>query len=179
MSETKTQMAIESGTGELPGRVAGEQRFSVAREHLPEVAAAVVDELDARLALMVGEDDRAASGAYRLSYVFAPRAGGWVTLETAVYPIDPSFPSVTPLVPAAHWYEREVRDMFGLEPTGHPDPRRLVLHDDWPEDVHPLRKDFDPSVPVPRETLHRHAVPPAAWRGVRRDSGRADPCRGD
>jgi Ni,Fe-hydrogenase III large subunit/Ni,Fe-hydrogenase III component G len=150
------RVTIENGTGELPGRVAGEQRFKVAREQLPEAAAAVVDEFDARLALMVGEDDRAASGAYRLSYVFAPRAGGWVTLETAVYPIDPSFPSVTPLVPAAHWYEREVRDMFGLEPTGHPDPRRLVLHDDWPEDVHPLRKDFDPSVPVPRETVYRH-----------------------
>jgi Ni,Fe-hydrogenase III component G len=156
MSEARVPLTVERQTGELPGCVAGEQRFTVEREQLPMAAAAIVDELDARLALMVGEDDRAVSGTYRLSYVFAPRAGGWITLETAVYPIDPSFPSVTPFVPAAHWYEREVRDMFGLEPVGHPDPRRLVLHDDWPEDVHPLRKDFDPSIPVPRETIQRY-----------------------
>jgi Ni,Fe-hydrogenase III large subunit len=43
-----------------------------------------------------------------------------------------------------------VQDMFGLTATGHPDPRRLVMHDDWPDGVFPLRKDFDPGVPVPR-----------------------------
>jgi Ni,Fe-hydrogenase III large subunit len=53
-------------------------------------------------------------------------------------------------VPAAHWYEREVQDLLGLVPLGHPDPRRLVLHDDWPDGIHPLRKDFDPASPVPR-----------------------------
>lgn len=51
------------------------------------------------------------------------------------------FPSVTPRVPAAVWGEREIRDMYGLIPVGLPDQRRLVLPDDWPEDMHPLRKD--------------------------------------
>ena len=37
--------------------------------------------------------------------------------------------------------EREIRDMYGLIPVGQPDQRRLVLPDDWPEDMHPLRKD--------------------------------------
>ncbi len=27
-------------------------------------------------------------------------------------------------------------------PDGHPDPRRLMLADDWPEGVYPLRRDF-------------------------------------
>jgi Ni,Fe-hydrogenase III large subunit len=99
---------------------------------------------------MVVEDERASSDAYRLSYVFAPPGGGWLTLETLVPAHEPAFPSVTPFVPAAHWYEREAQDMFGLVAVGHPDPRRLVLHDDWPDNVHPLRKDFDPSLPVPR-----------------------------
>lgn len=137
-------------TGQLDTRMPNEHRFSVARESLPDACKAVVDHLDARLALMVGEDDRATSGAYRLSYIFAPRDGGWLTLETHVDPADPVFPSVTPLVPAAHWYEREVQDMFGLVAEGHPDPRRLVHHDDWPDDVYPLRKDFDPRAPIPR-----------------------------
>lgn len=43
--------------------------------------------------------------------------------------------------PAAVWGEREVRDMYGLVPVGLPDERRLVLPDDWPDELYPLRKD--------------------------------------
>ena len=39
------------------------------------------------------------------------------------------------------WGEREIRDMYGLIPVGLPDERRLVLPDDWPEEMYPLRKD--------------------------------------
>lgn len=131
-------------------RVPGEIRVEVPLTELAPACAAVVDETQARLALMVAEDDRASSGCYRLSYVFAQPQGGWLTLETYVPEAESAFPSVTPFVPAAHWYEREAQDMFGLTAVGHPDPRRLVLHDDWPDGVHPLRKDFDPSRPVPR-----------------------------
>ncbi|HUG15735.1 MAG TPA: NADH-quinone oxidoreductase subunit C [Thermomicrobiales bacterium] len=104
----------------------------------------------ARLATMIGEDDRAASGAFRLSYVFALPGAAWHTVETLVDASAPEFPSVTRAIPAANWHEREVQDMLGLVAVGHPDPRRLVLHDDWPDDVYPLRKDFDSSQPVPR-----------------------------
>jgi Ni,Fe-hydrogenase III large subunit len=40
--------------------------------------------------------------------------------------------------------------MLGLTPTGHPDPRRLVLHEDWPQGLYPWREDFDRSQKVPR-----------------------------
>jgi Ni,Fe-hydrogenase III large subunit len=59
-----------------------------------------------------------------------------------VEPTDPRIDSITPIIPGANWSEREVRDMIGVEPVGHPDPRRLVLPDDWPQDLFPLRKDF-------------------------------------
>ncbi|MEZ4568741.1 MAG: NADH-quinone oxidoreductase subunit C [Thermomicrobiales bacterium] len=144
--QTDAQASRDNPRGNQPA----ERHVAVDPDQLPAAAASIVSELDARLAFMVGEDDRSNSGHYRLSYVFAPASGGWMTLETLVEPAEASFPSITPLVPAAHWYEREVQDMFGLTPAGHPDPRRLVLHDDWPEGVHPLRKDFDPSLPVPR-----------------------------
>ncbi|RIK41915.1 MAG: NADH-quinone oxidoreductase subunit F [Chloroflexi bacterium] len=145
--------------GELERRMSNETRFAVAPDTLPNACLAVVEHLNARLALMVGEDERASSGMFRLSYTFAVAQGQWLTLETLIDPAEPAFPSVTPLVPAAHWYEREVQDMFGLTAVGHPDPRRLVHHDDWPDGLHPLRKDFDPSLPVPRvdrpaETFH-------------------------
>ena len=49
--------------------------------------------------------------------------------------------TITPVAPAAILYEREVFDLLGIEFVGHPDPRRLILPEEWPEDDHPLRRD--------------------------------------
>ncbi len=65
----------------------------------------------------------------------------WIVVKALVDADSREFPSVAPRVPAAVWGEREIRDMYGLIPVGLPDQRRLVLPDDWPEDMHPLRKD--------------------------------------
>lgn len=159
-------LTVVGGGVNLPPRVPGETRVEVSAARLPVACAAVANHLEARLATMVGDDERPSSGAYRLSYTFAPAAGGWATVETAIEATDPTFPSVTPLVPAANWYEREVRDLLGLEPVGHPDPRRLVLHDDWPEAVYPLRKDFDPTVPVPRVAGVPYRFPTPHGEGI-------------
>jgi Ni,Fe-hydrogenase III large subunit len=59
-----------------------------------------------------------------------------------VGPDDPHVDSITSLVPGANWAERECRDGVGVTPDGHPDPRRLLLADDWPEGLFPLRRDF-------------------------------------
>ena len=43
---------------------------------------------------------------------------------------------------SANWIEREMRELLGINFKGHPDPRRLLLPDEWPEDVYPLRADY-------------------------------------
>ena len=55
---------------------------------------------------------------------------------------NPSIESITPLITAAEWIEREIHDILGIEIKNHPNMRRLILADDWPEGVYPLRKDF-------------------------------------
>ena len=52
----------------------------------------------------------------------------------------PSIESITPFVPGAEWIEREIHDLLGINFENHPNLRRLILADNWPEGVYPLRK---------------------------------------
>lgn len=54
---------------------------------------------------------------------------------------NPQVESISPFLPAAQWIEREMHDLLGIEFKNHPDMRRLILADDWPEGVYPLRKE--------------------------------------
>jgi Ni,Fe-hydrogenase III component G len=65
-----------------------------------------------------------------------------VNLRTLTPRSEPKIPSVCALIPGAILYERELQDMFGLVVEGIPDPRRLLLCDDWPQGQYPLRKDW-------------------------------------
>lgn len=56
---------------------------------------------------------------------------------------DPKIPSVCTVIPGAILYERELQDMFGLVVENIPDPRPLLLADDWPAGQYPLRKDWN------------------------------------
>jgi len=55
---------------------------------------------------------------------------------------DPRIPSTCSVIPGAILYERELQDMFGLVVENIPDPRPLLLADDWPAGEFPLRKDW-------------------------------------
>ena len=55
---------------------------------------------------------------------------------------DPKIPSTCSVIPGAILYERELQDMFGLVVENIPDPRPLLLADDWPAGEYPLRKDW-------------------------------------
>jgi formate hydrogenlyase subunit 5 len=64
-----------------------------------------------------------------------------VTISTELPKDNPQIPSITDLIPGANFHEREVADLFGVIFQGHPNPGRLVLPEDWPENLYPLRKD--------------------------------------
>jgi Ni,Fe-hydrogenase III large subunit/Ni,Fe-hydrogenase III component G len=104
----------------------------------------------ATLVSLHATDERPLDGHFKLYAVLSIRDDGFVTLVVPVDPRSPAFDSLTPHINSANWFEREIQDMLGLVPLGHPDPRPLVLYDDWPEGAYPLRKDFDSKAKVPR-----------------------------
>jgi Ni,Fe-hydrogenase III component G len=53
----------------------------------------------------------------------------YLLVRTPIAADDPAFPSVAAGIPAANWQEREIQDWFGLVAEGHPNPRRVALHD--------------------------------------------------
>ncbi len=53
----------------------------------------------------------------------------------------PAIESISPFLPAAEWIEREIHDILGIDFKNHPNMRRLILADDWPDGVYPMRKE--------------------------------------
>ncbi len=65
-----------------------------------------------------------------------------IILKSEIDPSKDSVASLSDIIPGIVWAERECKDLFGINFQGHPDPRRLVLPDDWPDSIYPLRKEF-------------------------------------
>jgi NADH-quinone oxidoreductase subunit C len=64
---------------------------------------------------------------------------------------SPHVGTVTGIWPAANWLEREVWDLFGIAFDGHPDPRRLLMPEDW--EGYPLRKDYPVQIKMAPKTF--------------------------
>ena len=127
------------------GTQAARQAHQVTAGELAAEAARLLGE-GYRLAAVAAHDD---SRALRVVYVFcAGPPDRRAELEVRLDPARPVVPSLAGLSFPASRFEREMRDLFGIIPEGHPFPRRLVLHQHWPEGWHPMRHDAGTPPPM-------------------------------
>ena len=96
-----------------------------------------------RLTLMAAHED---PGDLRVVYLFAAPHRR-VELELRTPRGAPQVPTLAPLSFPAGRFEREMRDLHGVEPLDHPLPRRLVRHRHWPAGWYPMRSDAGPPPP--------------------------------
>jgi Ni,Fe-hydrogenase III large subunit/Ni,Fe-hydrogenase III component G len=108
---------------------------------LVEVASALLAD-GMRLALVSGHDD---GTAMRVVYLFTSGPPDRrIELHVPVDRTRPELPTLAGTSFPASRFERELQDLFGIEPLDHPQPRRLVLHQHWPVGWHPMRSDAGP-----------------------------------
>jgi Ni,Fe-hydrogenase III large subunit/Ni,Fe-hydrogenase III component G len=116
-------------------------RAAVTDTELPDAAAGLLAD-GFRLALVAAHDD---GDSLRVVYLFlAGRPDRRTELTLTVSAQHPSVPSLAGLSFQAGRFEREMLDLYGITPVGHPQPRRLVRHAHWPENWHPMRNDAGP-----------------------------------
>jgi NADH-quinone oxidoreductase subunit C len=108
------------------------------RSALLDVTRFMFQELGARLCTATGVDTR---WGVEILYHFSLDSQGMI-VSVKVLAEKPflQMDSVASFLPAANWIEREINEMFGVEFLGHPDMRRLLLPDDWPEGEYPHRR---------------------------------------
>ena len=86
------------------------------------------------LSTITGQDT---GSAIELLYHFWDDGG--LTLRTLLPRDEPHITTLTDLIPGAALYEREVSEMLGVTFDGHPDPRPLLLPDNWDEKQFPMK----------------------------------------
>src|SRR5437762_5302325 len=156
----------------------GEQVHSILADHGDEIyilmggpdVRPVVQHLrshyESRVVAVFAEDRRSMEGVFFNYYVLDQRGNpGFLILQAPVPADNPEFPSLSADLPSLNWQEREIQDWFGVKAVGHPNPRRVALHDNWP-DVHPLRKDFPIDTVLPPFEGERHIYRPTLGEGV-------------
>lgn len=111
-----------------PGELAGEARDLFARGY--------------RLALVAGFDDER---GLRVVYTFLAPGGAPVELRVALDPSTRRGVSLAALSFPASRFERELFDLYGIDPVGHPQRRPLVRHAHWPENYHPMAAGAGPA----------------------------------
>ena len=114
--------------------------LSCEAENSYEINKFLFEEVPLRFVIATGVDS---DDCFEVLYHYAyDQIGCMVTLKAFIRDREnPVIESITPFLPGAEWIEREVHDVLGIDFKNHPNLRRLILADDWPEGVYPLRKE--------------------------------------
>ena len=128
--------------------------IEVSRDDVPAIARALRDRPDLRfnlLAELTAIDVWPREPRFELVYILVSiEQRERLRLKVRLTGEDARVTTVTGIWPAANWLEREVWDLFGIVFDGHPDPRRLLMPEDW--EGHPLRKDYPVQINMPART---------------------------
>ena len=136
------------------------------RDDLPSVAQVLRDRADLRfdfLAELTAVDFWPREPRFEIIYVLVSiEHRARLRLKVRLHGEDAHVGTVSGIWPAANWLEREVWDLFGVRFDGHPDPRRLLMPEDW--EGSPLRKDYPVQIQMAAKTTQALQVTEEQFR---------------
>jgi len=107
---------------------------------LRQVAGYIFNDLEARFNTASGLDARR---HFEILYHFTLQdLNLLISLRVKLDKKKPEIESLVPLMKGANWIEREMHELLGINFKGHPELNKLLLPDDWPDGVYPLRCDY-------------------------------------
>lgn len=128
-----------------PGRV----YVTVKKQDIKDIVSYLFDDLGGRLMTISALDTR--PGIEILYHFSFDSQSKVVTVRTLVPVPFPEIETVSLVVPAAEYIEREMHDLFGVNFKNHPNLKRFILADDWPEGVYPYRREHKGQFPYRTE----------------------------
>jgi NADH-quinone oxidoreductase subunit C len=138
------QDSVPGAVVEAVPSIDGQPTFYAPREHLAAIAQALRDRPELRFAVLIeltAIDFWPREPRFEVVYILLSIEHRQRLVLKVRLPGDAGgLPTMSRVWPAANWLEREVWDLFGIEFDGHPDPRRLLMPEDW--EGFPLRKDY-------------------------------------
>ena len=112
--------------------------FSLDKNDIFKATQVLFKELELRFITATATDMR---DYFEIIYHFSNDPAGEVYSARVILEdkLKPEIQSITPLFPGAEWIEREIWEMLGINFKGHPNLKRLLLAEEWPEGEYPLR----------------------------------------
>jgi ech hydrogenase subunit E len=155
------RLSLEVPAGQLPGvaRSLAEHAWgylsAITGLDLTQIAPTVTTTENAGMA---GSGGKAAPAEprFEILYHFC-RAATVLTVKVKATGDHPTVPSISSITPSAILQERELAEVFGMHITDIPARGRLLLSEDWPENLFPLRKTNSPE-----SIRERISAPPGA-----------------
>lgn len=113
--------------------------ITVPREDITKVADFIFAKQGARFIIASGVDT---PEAIEILYHFAfDKLNKILTVRVPVPKERCEIESIAPIIAGANWIEREIAELLGVNFLNHPNPKRLLLAEDWPEGKYPLRQE--------------------------------------
>ncbi|MDO9576059.1 MAG: NADH-quinone oxidoreductase subunit C [bacterium] len=123
-----------------------ERRYyiEISKKDLEESVKILFKDLGLRFSIASGVDT---IDNFEILYHFsADREDKFFSLRVKISKENPEVPCISGIITAAKWIEREIWELLGINFTGHPELKKLLLAEDWPDGVCPLRKDYNKNV---------------------------------
>jgi len=115
---------------------------SIKPQDLKKVVSFLFNDLNLRFSTASGQDSP--TGIEILYHFSFDQTGEIISLRVLIEDKKkPEIDSLTPLFPGAEWIEREMWELLGINFIGHPNLKRLLLAEEWPEGKYPLRHEHE------------------------------------